>query len=149
MVLQVNRPNVISETIEGETIIIHLLTGTYYSLRGSAADVWSTIERSTTRDEIVAVLGSRYDAAADHIENSVESLLGDLQAEDLIVMADTESGTNGAGPHEPLTPIANAERLPFPHPSLEKFTDMQDIILLDPVHEVSAQGWPHRDPQSA
>jgi hypothetical protein len=28
-------------------------------------------------------------------------------------------------------------------PPISKFTDMQDIILLDPVHEVDARGWPH------
>jgi hypothetical protein len=38
---------------------------------------------------------------------------------------------------------ATADRPPFRTPRLEKFTDMQDLILLDPVHEVDARGWPH------
>ena len=39
-----------------------------------------------------------------------------------------------------------AARLPFAAPVLEKHTDMQDLILLDPVHEVGAEGWPHPAP---
>ena len=31
--LEVNEPSVISETIDGETIIINLASGTYYSLK--------------------------------------------------------------------------------------------------------------------
>jgi hypothetical protein len=31
---------------------------------------------------------------------------------------------------------------------LQKFTDMQDLLLLDPIHEVDESGWP-RVPQTA
>jgi hypothetical protein len=27
---------------------------------------------------------------------------------------------------------------------LQKFTDMQELLLLDPIHEVDERGWPHR-----
>ena len=36
-----------------------------------------------------------------------------------------------------------ASKLPFVAPKLETYTDMQDIILLDPVHKVDSRGWPH------
>ena len=39
--------------------------------------------------------------------------------------------------------VGGVERVPYVPPVLEKFTDMQDLILLDPVHEVSERGWPH------
>jgi hypothetical protein len=29
---------------------------------------------------------------------------------------------------------------------LHKFTDMQDLLLVDPVHDVGDAGWPHRPP---
>jgi hypothetical protein len=34
----------------------------------------------------------------------------------------------------------------FEPPLLEKFTDMEDLLLLDPVHEVDGRGWPHPAP---
>jgi hypothetical protein len=33
--------------------------------------------------------------------------------------------------------------LPFETPLLEKHEDMQAMILIDPVHQVGALGWPH------
>ena len=39
-----------------------------------------------------------------------------------------------------------SERLAFTPPKLERYTDMQEIILLDPVHKVDSQGWPRAAP---
>jgi hypothetical protein len=41
------------------------------------------------------------------------------------------------------------ERRPFDEPVLEKFEDMQDLILLDPVFEVDEAGWPSARQQTA
>jgi hypothetical protein len=30
-------------------------------------------------------------------------------------------------------------------PSFEKYSDMQEMLLLDPIHEVSEAGWPHKE----
>jgi hypothetical protein len=32
----------------------------------------------------------------------------------------------------------------FVEPALNKYTDMQELLLLDPVHEVSEAGWPSK-----
>jgi len=37
----------------------------------------------------------------------------------------------------------------FEEPQLEKYEDLQDIILLDPVHRVDDAGWPHAAPAAA
>ena len=34
-------------------------------------------------------------------------------------------------------------------PALERFTDMEDLLLLDPVHDVEEMGWPHVNPNAA
>ncbi len=36
----------------------------------------------------------------------------------------------------------------FTNPVLEKFTDMADLLLLDPIHEVDESGWPNKPPDS-
>jgi coenzyme PQQ synthesis protein D (PqqD) len=137
MRLEANKPTVISETIEGETIIIHLGTGTYYSLEGSGADVWSALESSATAQEIAERLEAQYDVEGGEALSAVESVLTDLSSEELVRQADGES----ASPLEPAAPVA--ERPEFMPPKLAKYTDMQDIILLDPVHEVDERGWPY------
>jgi hypothetical protein len=139
---RVNSPNVIHETIEGEVILIDLKTGTYYSLRDTGAAVWQAIEQGADEDAVVAELTSRYDASEDQIRAAGTQLLVELEREGLI-----RAGEGEAAPATPPSASDNgAGRLPFAAPVLEKHTDMQDLILLDPVHEVGAQGWPHPAP---
>jgi Coenzyme PQQ synthesis protein D (PqqD) len=134
MRFRANSPFVISETIQGETIIIHLNTGTYYSLQGSGAEVWESIAGAATAPEIAADLAARYAVSAAEAETTVAALMDDLRNEELIVASDaTERDT---------IPAAAAAGGAFVAPSLSKFTDMQDLVLLDPVHEVSETGWP-------
>jgi hypothetical protein len=137
--LRVNSPNVIHETIEGEVIVIDLKTGTYYSLRNTGAAIWQAVDRGAGEDEIVADLGLRYDGSDDEIRDAVRRLLAELEREGL-VQAEPGEMEQAAGP---ARADDSGPRLPFEAPSLEKHTDMQDLILLDPVHEVDARGWPH------
>jgi hypothetical protein len=119
-------PQVIHETIDGETIIIDLVSGTYYSLQGSGPQIWNRLSAGESRD-------------SSEVEGAVAAFLGDLERERLVAVAEGEnSGEARArddGGDEPAAP--------FTLPKLEKYTDMQDIILLDPVHQVDSRGWPH------
>lgn len=129
------------ETIDDEVIVIDLASGSYYSLRATGAEIWRGVERGLTEDEIAELVGARYEASPGEIGAGVSELLRELSAEGLIESA------NGAGEPLPveLSLRANDDRPRerFQPPVLEKHTDMQDLILLDPVHEVDARGWPH------
>jgi hypothetical protein len=131
------------ETIEGEVILIALDTGTYYSLRETGADVWEGVGRGASQGEIVAALSSRYDGSPDEIGSAVAALLAQLEEERLIEAASAEDGDAGGWAE---TDGAAAAKSPFVAPVFEKHTDMQDLILLDPVHEVDPRGWPHPAP---
>lgn len=135
---RVNGPHVISETVGGETIVVNLTSGHYFSLEGTAVDVWQGLERGDAVESIVLELESRYEAQYEEIGAAVEKLLHDFFGAELIV-------AEGNGAVEPrLSPSQDSgQRAPFVTPSFTTFTDMQDIILLDPVHEVDARGWPH------
>jgi len=37
---------------------------------------------------------------------------------------------------------------PFVLPVLERYTDMQELLLIDPIHDVDETGWPRRKEQS-
>lgn len=135
---RVNSPQVISETVGGETIIVNLASGHYFSLQGTAVDVWEGVERGESAETIVLRLEQRYEAAYGEIGAAVQELLDDFVAAALLV-ADGDS-TDGA---PAVAQQDVGERVPFVAPSFTTFTDMQDIILLDPVHEVDTRGWPH------
>lgn len=133
-----NGPQVISETVGGETIIVNLASGHYFNLQGTAVDVWEGITEAESTEQIVARLTSRYAAGEGEIEDAVAGLLAELQAAELVV-------PDGDGDAAPVTVevLRDGKNLPpFSAPTVAQYTDMQDIILLDPVHEVDPQGWP-------
>jgi hypothetical protein len=136
---RVNSPQVISETVGGETIIVNLASGHYFSLQGTAVEVWQGIERGESAESVVLELEQRYEAADGEIAAAVRKLLDDFVAAELLV-----AEANGTGNGVAVAPPQDVgERAPFVAPSFTTFTDMQDIILLDPVHEVDTRGWPH------
>ena len=59
---RVNTPHVIAETIGGETIIVHLSTGCYFNLGGTAVEIWDGIAAEQPTSSIVQQLVLRYDA---------------------------------------------------------------------------------------
>jgi hypothetical protein len=136
---RVNSPQVISETVGGETIIVNLATGHYFNLQGTAVDVWNGLVQDEPTEAIVARLAGRYAAADGEIEDAVERLLTELTVADLV----TPEEDDGAAAVAAVPPPAGEQLPPFTQPTFTTFTDMQDIILLDPVHEVDARGWPH------
>jgi hypothetical protein len=136
-------PQVIHETIEGETIIIDLESGTYFSLQGAAPAIWSGLSEGKADEQIVAGLQELYDADAAELTAAVDAFLQELVNDKLIVPS--ENGVQAVSSGEMPRP---SERGPFVAPKLERYTDMQDIILLDPVHKVDSEGWPHAAPMS-
>ena len=131
-------PDAIHETVDGETIVIDLATGTYYSLRGSAPEIWSALTGGATVESAVAYLRTLYDTPPDDLSEAVQAFFGKLETERLIAP--------GAGTSAPARMNGAPHGRPFEQPQLEKYEDLQDIILLDPVHKVDDRGWPHAAP---
>ena len=132
---RLNEPDVTFEAFEGETLVIHLGTGNYYSLRGSAPTVWPWLAAGYTAEEITAAVGG---AGGANFAGALETFVASLQEEKLIVeRAET--------PTLPALPVPAAAE-PLAAPALECYRDMQDLLLLDPIHEVDVAGWPNRPP---
>ena len=134
----IRRPEVIHEILDDELVIVNLKTGSYFSLDRVGAVVWRAVDRRASRAEIVAEVVARYHGPEAEIEREVSRLLEDLQAHALIAVS-AEGATMPPG-----TAPAAGERLPFSAPQLQKYTDMQELLLLDPIHEVDESGWPTR-----
>lgn len=130
-----NAPDVISETIDGETIILHLGNGFYFSAGGAGALVWRLLSESVSTTETVSQLSRAYDVTGVDVAGAVAQYAGELADEGLLVPTDVAGGEPQAVPEG---------HAPWVAPTLAKFTDMEDLLLLDPVHEVSPQqGWPY------
>jgi Coenzyme PQQ synthesis protein D (PqqD) len=127
---RIDPAKVVHETVDGETILIHLDTGNYYSLTGVGADVWRLAVAGHSAAEIASALAAAYDDGAEVIGAAVGGLVADLEAERLLEPADVVPvpppvlAPNGAGP--------------FVAPVLERYEDMQEYLLVDPIHEIEA-----------
>jgi hypothetical protein len=129
--------------IDGEVIIINLETGIYYSLMKSGVEVWQSIERNATVEEIVAALVRHYEATRDTLEGAATRCLDELQREGLIETFAAQAIEDTEAPGTPSDGDSASRRRALELPVLEKYDDMKDLILLDPVHEIDEeQDWP-------
>jgi hypothetical protein len=129
---------VVHETIDGEAILIHLRTGTYYSLDGAAAEIWALLVDGMPDTEVVARLQRSYETEEALLAESVSALVEELLQEGLLIQAPDDFA--------PVALAAEGPKAdgPFVAPVLHKYTDMQEFMLVDPIHDVDLDvGWPH------
>jgi len=142
---RINKPKVIYETFEDEQVIINLDTGNYYSLDRVAADIWGLIEQGLTVGDVIEGMACRYAAGSrSEIETEVKKFIAILQQEALIVPAEAKTGTpvpTGVSPE--------AAKQAFCPPALHTYSDMQQLLILDPIHEVDETGWPAKKQESS
>ena len=140
---RVNTPTVTHETIDGEAVIINLDSGNYYSLVDVGSFIWELVEKGASASEVQKVVQQTYQGNATDVDRGVQELLVQLQQENLIVPVD------GAGAFDltEVLPSNNGHEKPsFNPPSLHKYSDMQELLLLDPIHDVDDAGWPKPNP---
>jgi hypothetical protein len=123
------------EIIDGEAVVIHLETGHYYSLNGISAQLWQWFAAGASRAQILDALDPLTSDQVGAVDQFIDSLL----AEGIL-----EQGS-GEPASAPLAKYGAA----FEAPAFEKYNDMQNLLLSDPIHDVDETGWPHLDPGAA
>jgi hypothetical protein len=117
--------SVIYDVIDSEAVVMDLEAGVYYSFNTTATQIWSgIIDRKFTDADL-------YDYAGTQNRDFVDFLI----AQDLIRRESaTQSGDTGI--KSPLEDFEKAE--------WQTFSDMKELLLLDPVHDIALneQGWP-------
>jgi hypothetical protein len=138
---QIKSPQVIHETVDGEVVIVNLESGTYYSLTGSGERIWAAIARGESVDDMLTMFHAGHEGIGRHIEATVSSFLEELEREGLITREhDSPEESPRAGASIPAASTGAALEAPV----LQKFQDLKELILLDPVHEIHEDlGWPH------
>ena len=139
--VSLNAPAVACQVFDGEGILIHFDRGHYFSVKGAGASMIELLqERPASAGEIGSMLALRFGLDPDYAREVAGRFLGELLAENLVVPAATE-GMRPKVPNEgPPSSSPGAER--FEEPSLVKYTDLEDLLVLDPIHDVMVTGWP-------
>jgi len=140
---RINSPKVIHETIDGETVIVNLDSGNYYSLDTVGADIWDAVGKGLPVDHIIEDISFKFAGNREEIEPSVRLFMSELLQETLIAPCDPGSAGNEETHDTPAKSTPSDGLLPFKAPTLQKYSDMQELLLLDPIHEVDETGWPN------
>jgi len=139
--LSVNTPHIVHEIFsDQEAAIINLKTGNYYSLNPTGAEIWSFIEKKSTSDEIILEFDRRYNAETVDMASVINDFIKNLETEDLIVATDNHSESSTAAE----VVADNKVKSQFVEPTIERFADLQELLLLDPIHDVDEAGFPHK-----
>jgi hypothetical protein len=105
--------------------------------------VWQSLDKQPTLGELLTRLAAHYETEPHaQVSEEIRAFLDELVKENLV-----EQGTITVGSTPPhVAPSGN--RQPYKAPVLERYSDMQALLVLDPIHEVDTQGWPHTAPLS-
>ncbi|HXY92512.1 MAG TPA: PqqD family protein [Acidimicrobiia bacterium] len=133
-----NTPRFVDETLDGEALIMDMLKGNYYCCVGASALAWNALKAGASASETAAALARVYGLSAPDIAHDVERFAGELVAEEMIVEADGALAPASIEPAPGTAPATDE----YESLGLERYTDLADLILLDPVHDVGEGGWP-------
>jgi len=134
---QVNDPDVSAELFDNEVLAINLTSGHYHSMRFSAVPFWLLIISGHTFDFAVAEISKCYKIDPNVVKDDFNLLLNELIKGQLLKERNPELAPELSGFQKYCT--GN-----YQQPVLENYTDMKDLILLDPIHEVDIIGWPNK-----
>jgi hypothetical protein len=107
------RPDdILHDTIEGETVVIDLRSGTYFRFDGAATHAWTILVGRVTEDELIDRLAAAYAGPRETIADQVHDFLLALYRDGIIYREEASAGT-----HELLTidPVHEVNEAGWPH----------------------------------
>lgn len=138
---QVNKP-IIHEKMEDEVVLINLQSGDYFNMHGSCSNIWLLIVACASKSEIINTLQKKYEGESQVIEGAVSDLLETLEREQIISKNFSKRTSKFTIPKDLFK--LDGKKQPFENPVFNKYEDMQDLLLIDPIHDVDEYGWPNQ-----
>lgn len=133
---RINRSRIVYEVLNSEVIVIDFNTGNYFALIHVAKLIWQFLEKEVSAQQMVQILAGAFRCEPDIISNDLKNFLEELDRNGLIEQVE--------GPTMGQPPEFNIDGWEYNHPNLETYTDVQNLLLLNPIHEVAEGGWPEK-----
>jgi hypothetical protein len=126
---------VVHELIEGEIIVINLDSGDYFSLTGLAAELWQLMLEPAPLSSLVQLVAAQPEASPEAAGYTAATFVRHLLEHGLILV------DQASALPQPLPPSGLPASLAAVV-ELQRFSDVAELLKLDPVHEVDEVGWP-------
>jgi hypothetical protein len=140
MALTVSVPLLISQQFDSEVVLANYQNGVYYNLDGSAAQVWLGLKANRTVEEIGSALAAATAGDVPSITQQVQTFVDSMLAEGLIAEGAADARA------ETWAPVLSGI---FVAPEFQRFDNLRELLLMDPVHDAGEEGWPLRETQEA
>lgn len=138
-----NEPDILFENFNDEVVLINLKSGFYYSINESGMHIWDMLINKHSTRQINVAFRKANPGMKKGFEQSVDKFVLELETEGLITPMSENVISNDIS-IEFYEKIRSGNGIDTELPVLEKYTDQQELLLLDPIHEVSDLGWPER-----
>jgi len=124
--LELNSGDVAAKEIDGEILVMNVANGMYYSLDGVSAVAWRLIAAGHSLDQVAVALAQTYGVDESSTLSDVTDLAVHLVDEGLVKVS-----TSGAYTDMPTIEAAE-EHVSYTAPRLTAYSDMADLLALDP-----------------
>lgn len=139
MPYRLNEPDASAEIFDGEVLAINLKNGHYHSIRGTGVSIWSSLIAGFDEGQIVQAMQASYGVDRATLEEDVRGFVKRLVDGGLVVP------DAGAVSTPTAIPKRSADPATYSPPIFESHLDMQELLLIDPIHDVDVKvGWPLR-----
>jgi hypothetical protein len=132
----------VHDTIDGETILVNLKNGNYYSFDQYGAIIWEIISTNGNLPELARQLSISRSLDINQVTAVITGFLDELISENILVTDNDVMEYDSEMDVIRIQGLLNDVDVPFDPPILHKYTDMQDMLLLDPIHDTGEKGWP-------
>ena len=123
-----------ADITEGMAIVINSLSGVYYGMNGFGTSLFENLLSGSSDGEILAAVRAIPGAPAG-FEASFEAFLGTLTAFEILTPVPS-------GEPRPAVVDAVAAAADGFVPECKEFSDVQELLFADPIHEVpEEEGW--------
>lgn len=124
------------ERLDGEVIIVDFESGHYYSFRGTAADILWLIDHDIATAAWPAILTASY-PTLDWAEAQVGIMVFLERIVELGLVVPTDTGSMAA-----IDLPDDMARTDWTDPEMLVNDELADLLVIDPIHDVSDDGWP-------
>ena len=123
---RINDEKMFFDMEDGQAVIINSLTGIYYGTSSLASVVLDAVVNGAGRESLLSSL-KNLPGCPDDIENSLDAFFEDLTNREILLADDAD----GECPAFDESALEDGFDL-----SIEEFSEVQDLILADPIHEI-------------
>jgi len=132
--LEINSSGISCERLDGEMVIISFETGKYFNANSTAADILFLIENRINQSLWKDILLSHFNDFNIE-ESNIHKFLTKLILEKIVQ-------ETGESVFENVSLPEDYQREEWKAPTLLVFEDLADLLLIDPIHDTSLDGWP-------